>query len=234
MATQPFDVIVTATTEAALACKRAMPLPNQKEQFVFASVGDPMLSGLIPTAGGNFTGGSNLQVDLVHARVTEMLKPAYGFQPPFAVVGDARTDPTRLAMTIAHSALSPHGLTRLISLTSLEKDVGRFVRDLKGQGIKSMYVCSDAFITSNSSELNREAHSGPPNQRIKTMFEFSQHVTDHGGTLSYGVSFIDLFENAADKVNQILNGTRAGDLPIYFPPPPSLVLAVKEENDSHE
>jgi hypothetical protein len=45
MATQPFDVIVTATTEAALACKRAMPLPNQKEQFVFASVGDPMLSG---------------------------------------------------------------------------------------------------------------------------------------------------------------------------------------------
>jgi hypothetical protein len=60
------------------------------------------------------------------------------------------------------------------------------------------------------------------------MFEFSEYVTDHGGDLSYGVSFTDLFENAADKVVKILNGTKAGNLPIYYPTPPKLELTVKK------
>jgi putative ABC transport system substrate-binding protein len=219
-----FDVVVTAGTEAALACKTAMQA-NQR-QFVFASVGDPAISGLIPASGGNFTGGSNLQVSLVQARVTEMLKPVHNFQAPFAVVGNYTTEPTRSAMTLAFNLLSAIGPTQIASITP-QNDVRTFIRDLKNQGIKSLYVCSDLFITSHGTELNAEAHAGLPGSRMKTMFEFSEYVRDQGGDLSYGVSFTDLFENAAAKVVKILSGSKAGDLPIYYPSPPRLELAVK-------
>ena len=52
-----YEVIVTASTAAALALQNATAT-NPNVQFVYASVGDPVSSGLIPTPGGNFTGGS--------------------------------------------------------------------------------------------------------------------------------------------------------------------------------
>jgi hypothetical protein len=224
-----FDVVVTAGTEAALACKDAMEA-NQR-QFVFASVGDPEISTLIPTPGGNFTGCSNLQVRLVQARVAEMLKPEHNFEPPFAVVGNYTNEPIRSAMTLAFNLLSATHPTQLASITP-ENNVRTFIRGLKDQGIKSIYVCSDLFITTNGTDLNAEAHAGQPSTRMKTMFEISEYVRDQGGDLSYGVSFTDLFEHAADKVLQILSGSKAGDLPIYYPPPPQLELAVKTSRSS--
>ena len=224
-----FDVVVTASTEAALICKTEMQA-NQR-QFVFASVGDPAISGLIPTPGGNFTGGSNLQVSLVQARVTEMLKPVHNFQAPFAVVGNYNNEPIKSAMTLAFNLLSQAGPTQLAPLTP-QDNVGTFIANLKNQGIKSLYVCSDLSLTARGTALNAEAHAGPPGSRMKTMFEFSEYVSDHGGDLSYGVSFTDLFENAADKVVKILSGTKAGDLPIYYPTPPRLELTVKKGRPS--
>ena len=52
---------------------------------------------------------------------------------------------------------------------------------------------------------------------MKTMWEFREHVDDHGGDASLGVSFQDLFEKAAEYVDKILQGTNAGSLPIFEP-----------------
>jgi ABC-type uncharacterized transport system substrate-binding protein len=84
-----FHVIVTASTAAALALKTATQ--NTTAQFIYASVGDPADSGLSPTAGGNFTGGSNGQADsgtVVPRRVKRMINNPTKFKPKFAVVGD--------------------------------------------------------------------------------------------------------------------------------------------------
>src|SRR5690349_3597644 len=51
------DVIVTTGTGAALALKQETQA-NSKP-FIFASVGDAAISGLLPWPGGNFSGGSN-------------------------------------------------------------------------------------------------------------------------------------------------------------------------------
>ena len=84
------EVIVTAGTQAALACKAA----TQQNQipFVYASIGDPKISQLEPQPAsggqpaGNFTGGSNQQVTLVDARVDEMLKPAHHFEDKLSLI----------------------------------------------------------------------------------------------------------------------------------------------------
>jgi putative ABC transport system substrate-binding protein len=221
------EVIVTSGTEAALACKAA----TQTTPFVFASVGDPAISGLSPQPGGNLTGCSNQQVKLVPQRVDEML--AHQFQGPFAVVGNYSTEPMKSAMTSAFNVLIAKGMQAQLAPITRGDNIDAFISALKGQGIKSLYVCSDMFITKVSNELNAKAHAGPASSRMQTMFEFGQHVTQHGGDLSYGIDFKDLFEKAAEYVDDILSGTKAGDLPIFEPPASDRELVEKKKSRTH-
>lgn len=221
------EVIVTSGSQAALACKAA----TQTTPFVFASVGDPAITGLSPQPGGNFTGCSNQQVKLVPQRVDEML--AHQFQGPFAVVGNYNIEPIKSAMMSAVSVLIAKGMQAQLAPITPGDNIDAFISGLKDQGIKSLYVCSDMFITGVSTELNAKAHAGPAASRLQTMFEFGEHVTQHGGDLSYGINFKDLFEKTAEYVDSILSGTKAGDLPIFEPPASDRELVEKKKSRGH-
>ncbi len=221
------EVIVTAGTQAALACKAATQV-NQTP-FVFASVGDPAISGLMPQPGGNFTGGSNQQVKLVGARVDEMLKPAHHFGDKLAVVGHD-IEPITSAMTAAVNALTAKGRPVQRAPITPQDNITTFITGLKNQGVKSLYVCSDMLITTISTELNTKARAAG----MQTMYEFAEHVDDHGGDLSYGVKFKDLLENAAICVDKILDGTtKAGDIPIFEPSAGMRQRAVKKKSRAY-
>jgi ABC-type uncharacterized transport system substrate-binding protein len=207
------DVIVTASTAAALALKTATQGTNA--QFVYASVGDPAASGLIPQSGGNFTGGSNGQADstVVSQRVTHMLgNPS--FKNKFAVVGDY-TDPAHIkAMDAVYGALIAGGkqvVPLLSSSLTPGTNIDNFISSLKQQTVHSLYVCSDLWITANAKALNQSAHAA----QMKTMFEFKEINQNSGGDDFDPKSWQSLFETAADYVDQILKGKRAGDLAMY-------------------
>ena len=218
------DIIVTSSTQAALACKAATQ--TNQTPFVFASVGDPAISGLIPQPGGNFTGCSNQQVKLVQTRVEVML--ANQFQGPFAVVGNYTIEPIKSAMTSAFSVLIAKGMQAQLAPLTPGTNIDTFISGLKG--IKSLYVCSDMFITKVSSELNRKAQAAG----MQTMFEFGEHVTQHGADLAYGINFQDLFEKAAEYVNDILfNRTTPGNLQFFDPPPSDQELWKKKKSRAH-
>ena len=105
-------------TQAALACK-AETQTNQTS-FVFASVGEPAISGLSPQPGGNFTGCSNQQVSLCRSEWMEML--AHQFQGPFAVVGNYNIEPIKSAMMSAVSVLIAKGMqAQLAPITPQEQ-----------------------------------------------------------------------------------------------------------------
>src|SRR5262249_35301940 len=98
-------VIVTAGTGAALACKAA----TQTKPFVFASVGDPTLTGLVPGVDAdNFTGGNNPQAvqRFLYSGVNYMLTNPI-FQEPFAVIGNNKNgkEPANTAMNHAYDRL---------------------------------------------------------------------------------------------------------------------------------
>ncbi len=147
------DVIVTAGTLGALACKQATQA-NQRP-FVFASVGDARISGL------------------------------------------------------THH----HKQAQLASLDP-QDDIGEFISDLQRQRIKSLYVCSDLWITVHSTVLNIEAHAAG----MKTMWEIEEQKLIHRADDAYGVSFQSMFEMAAEYVDKILRGTQPGNLTLYEPP----------------
>jgi putative ABC transport system substrate-binding protein len=186
---------------------------------------------LSPQPGGNFTGCSNQQVKLVPQRVDEML--AHQFQGPFAVVGNYNIEPIKSAMMSAVSVLIAKGMQAQLAPITPQDNIGTFISSVKRQGIKSLYVCSDPFITTRSTELNAKAHAGPVPSRLKTMFEFGEHVTQHGGDLSYGIKFKDLLEKAAEYVDRILSGTSAGDLPIFEPPPSDRELVERKKSQAY-
>ena len=184
-------VIVTAGTGAALICKAELTKP-----FVYAAVGDPALSHLLPGVDGtNFTGGNNRQADeaAVKARVDYMLD--HGFQAPFVVLGNnansAGTIPNRhdpclrlFEFPRARGPVANHHTTGF--------DIPTIISGLKAQTppIKSIYVCSDPYLTVNSKLLNDEAHDtthGSP--YIDTMFEIKEHVNQHGGNAWFGSDF---------------------------------------------
>jgi ABC-type uncharacterized transport system substrate-binding protein len=155
------------------------------------------------------------------------------FQDPFAVVGNYNTEPIKSAMMSAFTVLIAKGMQAQLAPITSGDDIDAFISGLKGQGIKSLYVCSDMFITKVSSQLNAKAHAGPASSRMQTMFEFGEHVTQHGADLSYGINFKDLFEKAAEYVDLILSGENAGDQPFFDPPASDRQLVEKKKSRAH-
>lgn len=203
------DVIVTAGTAAALALKQATEATLTP--FVYASVGDPGLSGLMPRPGGNFTGGTNQQVAMVKDRVDHMRNNA-AFREKFAVAGNYSNEPARTAMLLACNLLGG----AYPAAIAPGDDIKGFVANLKNIGIRSLYVCSDLYLTANAKLLNQQCHAGPAASKINTMWEFAEHVNKHDGDDFHGLSFQDLFKKAAGYVDQIVTaGKMAGDLPLF-------------------
>jgi len=216
MVDNEFDVIVTAGTASALICIDVTKT-NKYPPVVFASVGDPPLSGLDqPQPGRWYTGGSNGQVTHVKKRVDYMLgKPI--FKPPYAVVGyykNPTNDPATAAMKDAYDYLvTKVGAANVVwGKIQNNESMSEFIARLS-PAPKSLYCCSDLVLTEKAIDLNDAADAAG----MATMWEFDEHRTIHHGKDAKGVSIKDLFEHAAEQVLDILNGSAPDTLPIYAP-----------------
>jgi hypothetical protein len=123
-------------------------------------------------------------------------------------------------MTHAYDYLNSLGhAVQLQTITPLD-DIPTIISAFKAQDppIKSIYVCSDPYLTVNSKVLNDEAHDtthGSP--YIDTMFEIKEHVDEHGGNAWFGSNFLELFEKAAYYAHEIMTHTATPDkLPNYI------------------
>jgi len=210
-------VVVTAGTGAALICKAELTKP-----FVYAAIGDPKLSHLLPGVdGNNFTGGNNLQADqaAVKARVDWML--GLGFKEPFVVLGNNANgnEPIATAMKRAYDYLNSLGHVVQSQTITPQDDIPTLISGLKAQNppVNSLYVCSDPYLTVMSKVLNDAAHDtthGSP--YINTMFEIKEHVNKHGGNAWYGSDFENLFGQAANCAGEIMTGAKTpAQIPNY-------------------
>jgi putative ABC transport system substrate-binding protein len=216
------DVIVTAGTEASLACKYA----TSTIPIVFASVGDPVGSGLVTSLvrpGGNLTGCSNLQTraGVMNNRITRMrnrLNPTkvgiIGNNNPVIFPINAAIDLAWNALSSAGVAVAPKSLGYFApsDFQSLQTIRAKLL-PLQQDRVDVLLVCSDPLLTANARNLIRAAHS----LGMRTMHEIRESHANHGGNQTYGPSFQNLFVKAAEKVDQILRGTPPGSIAIYQP-----------------
>ena len=204
------NLIVTSSTQAALAAKQA----TSSIPIVMAISSYPEKMGLAESLahpGGNITGFSNVAPELIGKRL-ELLKAIAPKVSRVAVVWNPV------------SRIETYGFREMLAGAAV---VGVQIQTIE---VRTPDDYPAAFATLTASRADALHAFGNP-----VSFKHPQLIADFalrnmlpssydeklfveaGGLLSYGPSFIDLFQRAASYVDKILKGAKPGDLPIQQP-----------------
>jgi putative ABC transport system substrate-binding protein len=217
------DVILAATTLAALAAKQA----TRTLPIVFPVAGDPVASGLVTSLaqpGGNATGLSLLAPELIGKRL-ELLTQAVPGVSRVAVLwqpgafGD-RADKDRLKE--AEVAAGALGVWLHFVEARGPGDFDRAFSDMTRARAGALTVLPSGMFIGERRRLVDLAAK----HRLPAVYQ-SRESVDAGGLMSYGPNFSDLFRRAATYVDKILKGAKPGDLPVEQPTKFELVINMK-------
>jgi putative ABC transport system substrate-binding protein len=210
------DIIVTVGTPAVVAAKQATSIIP----IVFASVGDPVGSGLVKTLarpGDNVTGLSQLGTDLAAKRL-ELLREVLSDLRQVGVLGNADNPASIAEMAEIQAASRTLGLAVAPVQIRRPDDIAPAFEALKGRA-DALDVLPDPLVNANRLRINILALGA----RWPTMHTFREYV-EAGGLMSYGPNLSDRFRRAADLVDKILRGAKPGDIPVEQPTKFELVI----------
>ncbi len=214
------DVLVTWTTPATLAAKRA----TSTTPIVMVSIGDPLGVGLVASLGrpgGNVTGVSNISRDL-SGKQLEFLREILTGTVRIAVLRNPSNPSSALMLRETQAAATALGFqVQLLEARSAE-DIERAVAAMVRQGAAGIVVLADALFLAERDRLAGLAEKA----RLPTAFQRRENV-EAGGLISYGPSLEELFRRAAYFVDRILKGAKPGDLPVEQPTKFELVINMK-------
>ena len=204
------DVIVTSSTQAALAAKQA----TSSIPIVMAVSSYPEKMGLaesLARPGGNVTGFSNVSPELMGKRL-ELLKVIAPKVSRVAVLWNPA------------SRIEPYGFREMLAGGAA---VGMEIQSIE---VRTPDDYPAAFATVTASRADAlHAFGNPVNFKhpqliadfaLRNLLPSSYEergFVEAGGLLSYAPSFIDLYQRAASYVDKILKGAKPGDLPIQQP-----------------
>ena len=210
------DVIVTSGTATVVALKQATSVIP----IVFASVGDPVGTGLIANLarpGGNATGLSNQTNDLGSKRL-ELLREVVPDLRRLAIMANAGNPAAVLEMAEVQAAARTLGLEVATFEIRRADDIAPAFQALKDHA-DVLYVVFEPLVNTNRVRITTLALGA----RLPTVSGFREFV-DAGGLMSYGANLPDLFRHAGEYVDKILRGAKPGDLPVEQPTKFDLVI----------
>jgi putative tryptophan/tyrosine transport system substrate-binding protein len=210
------DVIVTSGTATVVAVKQA----TSAIPIVFASVGDPVGTGLIASLarpGGNVTGLSNQTNDLGSKRL-ELLREVVPDLRRLAIMANAGNPAAVLEMAEVQAAARSLGLEVATFEIRRAEDIAPAFQALKDHA-DVLYVVFEPLVNTNRVRINTLALGA----RLPTVSGFREFV-DAGGLMSYGANLPDLFRRAGEYADKILRGAKPGDLPVEQPTKFDLVI----------
>ena len=214
------DVIVTAGVPAALAAQRA----TTTIPIVAASVGDPVGIGLVSNLarpGGHITALSHYAADL-SAKQVDVFKQAIPTLSRIGVLYNS-TNPLHPGYWQETQAATQALGMMLVRLDV--RDTNELVHAFDAVRVEradGLLVLSDGFFSVQSAQI---AHLATAN-RLPMMAQYREFV-EAGGLLAYGPNLPEISKRAATYVDKILQGTKAGDLPVEQPMKFELVINLK-------
>jgi putative ABC transport system substrate-binding protein len=209
------DVIVSAGSAVPALKQAASVIP-----IVFAVASDPVGSGLVASLarpGGNVTGLSVQAPDLAGKRI-ELLRELLPDLRSLGIMADIGYGAAVLEMNEVEAVARKLGLEAMRLEIRRAEDIAPAIAALKGRA-GALYACAGALVSSNTSRISALA-SGV---RLPTIYPSRQYLVG-GGFTSYGPSYPDLFQRAADFVDKILRGTKPADIPVEQPTKFELVI----------
>lgn len=211
------EVIVTSATPAISAAKQA----TSTIPIVMQTAADPIGSGFatnLARPGANVTGMSILSSELAAKRLQIMqeLVPRLQRIGLFAFDNAFATPLLIGAMTTAAEQLRVELVTQLVSA---EHQLPGAFASFERAGVQSIIVQTSPFAGARRRKIAELA----ARHRLPAMYEIPAYV-EAGGLIAYGPDTAELFRRSAVFVDRILNGAKAGDLPIEQPSKFELVI----------
>jgi putative ABC transport system substrate-binding protein len=216
------DIIATHATAPSLAAKQATSVIP----IVFATSGDPVGTGLVASLsrpGGNVTGLSLQQGETATKRLA-LLQEVVPSLRQLAIIANAGAPSAVLDVIEIQATARKLG----IEVVTLEiRKAEEIAPALKGLGTRAqaLYVVIDPLININCLQINSLALS----ERLPTMHGIRENV-QADGLMSYGTNIPDLFRRAAEYVDKILRGAKAGELPVEQPTKFDFIVNLKTAN----
>jgi putative ABC transport system substrate-binding protein len=214
------DIIVSSSTPGTVALQRE----TRTIPIVFASVLDPVPSGIVPRLnqpGGNVTGFANFEatlggkwLELLSEIAPGLKRAAIMFNPDTAAVSTYMPS----LETAARSLKIEPIIATVHSDAEIESAITAVGREPRG----GLVVNSDAFMVAHRAAII----SAAARNNVPAVYNLSYWVRD-GGLLSYGADQVDIFRRAATYVDRILRGEKAGDLPVQFPTKFEMAVSLK-------
>jgi ABC-type uncharacterized transport system substrate-binding protein len=214
------DVIVTFTTPATAAAKRA----TATIPIVMTDVGDPVASGLVASLarpGGNVTGLSIASSE-IGAKALEVLKEAV---PSVARVAVVR-NPTNPAHVLGYREMEAVARGLGVELGPIDggsaADLDRVFTEVLAQHPEALVVLP---LHTKLSDLRRIADFAVKNRLPTSAVE--ARYTEAGLLMAYFPEARDRFRRLGVYINEILKGARPADLPVEQPSKYELVINLK-------
>jgi putative ABC transport system substrate-binding protein len=204
------DVIVVATTPAALAAKNA----SSSIPIVHVAANDPVGAGLatsLARPGGNVTGFAVLYPELA-AKGLLLLKEARPGLSRVAVLWNPTNPANASVWRETEKTARVSGLTlHSVPVRTLE-DFDDVFAAVAGARADGLLVLGDALTF-----IKRKLIADLTIQKRLIAVTQNREITELGALMSYGVDFADLYRRAASFVDKILKGTKPADLPFEQP-----------------
>jgi putative tryptophan/tyrosine transport system substrate-binding protein len=216
------DVIFTAatvTTVALFASTKEIPI-------VSSALGDPIGNGFAESLahpGRNVT-GIVVRVETLPGKQLEIAREVVPSLKKVGMLINSKV-PARITESIkkqADAAASGLGITLVELPVETPDDLPSVLQRAKEQRIELLIVYPDPMLVNARREMAALALA----TSMPTMFAFRESV-DAGGLASYGYNLADGFRSAADFVDKILKGHKAGDLPLELPTKLEFVVNLK-------
>jgi putative tryptophan/tyrosine transport system substrate-binding protein len=216
------DVIVANSNIAVTAVQRE----TATTPIVFFVGVDPIDSGFVSNLarpGGNVTGFTTFEPEM-GGKWLELLKEIAPPVTRVAVILNPATAAPHVGSYFKSIEPAAHALavdavaTPVHDGAELERAIGVFAQKPDG----GLVVMPDSFTAAHRSEIISLA----VRHRIPAIYAF-RFFAANGGLLSYGVNLVDLFHRSASYVDRILNGAKAGELPVQQPTRFELVINLK-------
>ena len=217
------DVIVAASTPAALAAKRA----TTTIPIVFPAAADAVGSGLVSSLarpGGNLTGSSFFGPELA-GKSLEVLKEAIPGISRVAVLWQPGAHGERAQRDMSHEIeLAARALAVQLQFVAVrdKDDLDRAFAEVGRTKASALVVLTTIMFFAEHRRLVDLAAQN----RLPAVYPWREPV-DAGGLMAYGPSIPEMFRTAASYVNKILNGAKPADLPIGQPTKFELVINLK-------
>ena len=209
------DVIVTYGNAAAVVQQATTTIP-----IVLAVASDSVSAGLVASLarpGGNVTGISIQQSELIGKRL-DLLREVVPHLRRLVIMANAGYAVPVLEANEAKATAQALGLEAARLEIWQSEDIAPAFEAIRGKA-DALYVVSDALIAANRTLITTLALSA----RLPTILSYGDYVAA-GGLMSYGPNYANLFRQAADMVDKILRGTKAGDIPFEQPSKFELVI----------